>query len=201
MQHKQRVVCLDFEGTLAPEFWPAAAQKLGIKELEITTREFPDFAELMRRRIKILEKHNIKLSDLIAIAEKLEPLAGAIAFIGKLHDVVPRIIIVSDFAEQLAAPIVSKCSKLTYFGNAFGVDSNGEITHFEFRQDDPKRQVVKALKSLNFEVFAAGDSYNDLPMIEEADKGILFRAPDQIKIEFPRYQTTESYDELLDLLI
>ena len=197
---KQRIVCLDFESTLVPEFWPEVAEQLGIDDLRITTREFPDFAELMRRRIKILNERGIKLDQLVKIADSVQPLPGALEFIKKLQNKIPRVVIVSDFAEQLAAPMIQKFGGLTYFGHSFAVDDSGTITGYNFRQDNPKGKVVEALKSLNLEVYAAGDSHNDVPMLATADKGVLFCGSDSMKKEYPSLATAESFDELLLLL-
>lgn len=198
---KQRIICLDFESTLVPEFWPEAANELGIEELRITTREFPDFAELMKRRISILNDHNIPLSKLIAIADKAQPLPGALDFINKLQDKIPRIVIVSDFAEQLAAPMIKKFGGLTYFGHSFAVSESGVLTGYNFRQDNPKQKVVEAMQSLNLEVYAAGDSHNDAPMLLAADKGFVFQGSEAMKLEHPQLQTVETYNELLELLV
>lgn len=200
MSGKQRIVCLDFESTLVPEFWPEVATQLRIEELRITTREFPDFAELMKRRIKILNDHNIKLDQLVSIADTSQPLPGATDFIQKLQKKIPRIVIVSDFAEQLAAPMIQKFGGLTYFGHAFAVEADGTLTGYSFRQDNPKQKVVEALRTLNFEVYAAGDSHNDAPMLLSADKGVLFRGSSAMKDAYPSLQRAESFDELYAIL-
>lgn len=197
---KQRIICLDFESTLVPEFWPEAASVLGIDELRITTREFPDFSELMKRRIAILNEHHIGLPQLIAIADTAQPLPGAKEFIQNLQNAIPRIAIVSDFAEQLAAPMIKKFGGLTYFGHSFAVDQTGMITGYDFRQDNPKQRVVEAMQSLNLEVYAAGDSHNDAPMLLAADKGFVFRGSEAMKAAYPHLQTIESFDELLQAL-
>lgn len=197
---KQRVICLDFESTLVPEFWPEVAKELGIDELKITTREFPDFAELMKRRITILNKHTIKLEALVKIAARAEPLPGALSFIHELQLHIPRILIVSDFAEQLAAPMLQKFGGLTYFGHSFEHKVDGTITGYTFRQPNPKQQVVEAMKLLNLTVYAAGDSHNDAPMLLNADKGVLFRGSDTMKSEYPQLETAETFDELFRLL-
>lgn len=200
MPIQQRVICLDFESTLVPEFWPEVANELGIEELRITTREFPDFAELMKRRIKILNNYGIKLDRLVSIADKARPLPGALEFIHKLLEFIPRIIIVSDFAKQLAAPMLQKFGGLTYFGHSFDVEMDGTLIGYNFRQENPKGKVIEAMKALNFEVYAAGDSHNDAPMLLNADKGILFRGTEAMKLGHPEQPTTETYDELFTLL-
>jgi len=198
---KQRLFCLDFENTLVPEFWPALADTLGIEGLRITTQEYPDFPDLMDKRIAILREHSVKLADLVAVADTLQPLDGAPELITRLMEHSPRIIIVSDCAEQIAAPMVGKFGKLTYFGHKFEVADDGTITGFVFRQDNPKQKVVEAMQSMDFEVFAAGDSYNDITMLESADTAFFFQSPDKIQAEYPQFKNTNSYDELLKWLI
>ncbi len=197
---KQQIVCLDFEGTLAPEIWPMIADATGIEDLRITTREFPDFAALMKKRIEILNANNISLKDIVAVAETAQPLEGASEFMQKLVERIPKVVICSDMAEELATPILKKMGSPLFFGHSFVVDENGMLLDYAFRQDDPKRKLVQAFKHANLEVSAVGDSYNDIPMLEEADAGFLFRSPNTIKNEFPQFNTTDSYNELLEWL-
>jgi len=197
---KQRLFCLDFESTLVPEFWPVVAEKLGIDELKITTKEFPNFPELMANRIKTLNAHNIKLNELVSIANTVEPLEGAREFISKLQKHSPRILIVSDFGEQLATPMVNKFGGLTYFGHKFATDADDSITGFVFRQDDPKQKVVQAMQQLEFDVYATGDSYNDLTMLQSADHAFFFQAAEKIQAENPQLKNTNGYDELYQWL-
>lgn len=197
---KQRVFCLDFENTLVPEFWPALAAKLGIDELKVTTQEYPDFPDLMDRRIAILNEHGIKLPALLEVADALQPLEGAQEFITQLQKHSPRVIIVSDCAEQIAVPMVNKFDGLTYFGHKFETAADGTITGFTFREDNPKQKVVEAMQSMHFEVYAAGDSYNDLTMLQSADQAFFFQAPQKIQTENPQLKNTDSYDELLQWL-
>lgn len=200
MANKQRLFCLDFESTLVPEFWPAAARVLGIDGLKITTQEYPSFPDLMNKRIKILNEHNVKLPDLIKIADGEQPLEGAREFIERLKAHSPRIMIISDFAEELAAPMINKFGGLTFFGHRFVTFPDGTFSHYDFRQDNPKQKVVSAMQLLEFDIYAAGDSYNDITMLESADKSFFFQSPEKIQNEFPQFQNTNSYDELFDWL-
>lgn len=196
MGSKQRIFCLDFESTLVPEFWPIAAEKLGIEELRITSKDLPNQTHLMNHRVEILQENDISMQQLIDIVGQEEPLNGAVEFIEKLRLHSPRIIIVSDFAEELAAPLVNQFNNITFFGHRFALDKNDDISHYIFRQDNPKYNVVKAMQSLNFEVYAAGDSYNDIIMLETADKGYFINAPDKIQEEFPQFKCAVDLDEL-----
>lgn len=197
---RQRIICLDFEGTLAPEIWPMIADATGIEDLRITTREFPDFAALMKKRIEILNAHNLSLKDIVAVAETAEPLEGAAEFMQKLLEKLPKVVICSDMAEELATPLLKKMGSPLFFGHSFVIDDNGMLQGYAFRQDDPKRKLVQAFRHANLDIIAVGDSYNDIPMLEEADAGFLFRSPEKIKSEYPQYKTTDSYVELLQLL-
>jgi len=200
MGNRQRIICLDFESTLVPEFWPAVARDLGIDELLITTQQHPDFPELMKSRIGILNDHNVRMQDLLTIAVNEDPLPDALEFIENLKKSFNKIFIVSDFAEELAEPLLGKFGGLGFFGHRFITFPDGRISHYDFRQENPKRRVVEALHGMNYEVFAAGDSYNDITMLQTANKGILFRAPGKIRDEYPQFKHTDSYSELHSLL-
>jgi len=200
MGKRQRVICLDFESTLVPEFWPTVADKFGIEELRITTKEYPSFPDLMVKRIGILNENEIKLPELQAIADKEKPLEGAKDFVKKLKKAVSRVLIVSDFAEELASPMLPKFEGISYFGHRFVTFPDGKFSHYDFRQDNPKQKVVAAMQLLEYDVYAVGDSYNDITMLEAADKGIFFRASDKIREEFPQIPHTESFDELFEWL-
>lgn len=200
MTDRQVVFCLDFESTLVPEFWPLVAKHTGIDELSITTQDVPDFGGLMKRRIEILQRENITLSDLVKIAETIEPMDGAVEFINKLREASSRIFIVSDFADQLATPMLRQFGNLVFFGHKFGTNESGDILSYEFRQDNPKQKVVEAMQSLGYSVAAAGDSYNDITMLQAADKSYLFNAPPAVVEGFPQFPSITSYSELYNLL-
>lgn len=200
MKTRQRLFCLDFENTLVPEFWPIVAKKTGIDELRITSQDLPNQVELMQRRVEILHQNDIRMPELMDIVWSEKPLDGAIEFIARLRHHSPRIIIVSDFAEQLAAPLVDRFDNITFFGHTFAVFPDGRISHYIFRQDNPKQKVVEAMRSLNFEVYAAGDSYNDIVMLETADKGYFINAPRKIQSEFPQFRNAKDFDQLYEWL-
>ncbi len=194
-QTKQTIVTLDMEGVLTPEIWIAVSEKTGIAELRRTTRDEPDYDKLMRYRIGILDQHNIKLSEIQNVIGTLKPLPGGREFLDELHSIV-QVIILSDTFEQFAQPLLKQLGWPTLFCHRLIVN-NDRITGYQLRQTDQKKKSVAALKSLNYHVIAGGDSYNDTAMLGEANVGILFRAPDNVKREFPQFIAVESHAELL----
>ncbi len=190
-----QVICLDLEGVLIPEVWIEFADRTGIEELKATTRDIPDYDELMQQRLSTLNDHALKLDDIQSVIRSMGLLPGARAFLDGLREHY-QVIILSDTFYEFAAPFMEKLGRPTLFCHRLEVDGEGTISNYILRQPDPKRNSVKALKELNFTVFAAGDSYNDTTMLEEADAGFLFRAPPNVVDEFPQYPLTTEYDEL-----
>jgi len=188
------LACLDLEGVLIPEIWIAVAENTGIKKLRLTTRDIPDYDELMRGRLKILDEHNLKLADIQEVIGTLSPLEGAKEFLGWLKSEF-QVIILSDTFYQFAGPLMEKLEHPTLFCNELIVNNDGCIADYRLRQPDGKTKAVTALKGLNFQVIAAGDSYNDTGMLKVADAGILFRPPDNVIEEFPQFPVTHTYDE------
>jgi len=195
---KQSIVTLDLEGVLTPEIWIAVAEKTGIPELRRTTRDEPDYDKLMRGRIRILNEHGLKLSNIQKVISTLRPLPGALEFLNELRSIV-QVIILSDTFEQFARPLLKQLGWPTLFCNTLVVE-NDRIVDYRLRQKNQKQKSVAALKSLNYKVISAGDSYNDTLMLSEADVGFLFRAPDNVKREFPQFKAVETYEDLLALI-
>jgi len=191
-----RIVCLDLEGVLVPEIWIAFSEATGIPELRRTTRDEPDYDKLMRFRLDLLARNNLKLADIQRVISGMNPLPGAIEFTNALRERT-QLIILSDTFEQFAKPLMAKLSWPTLFCNSLETGKDGAVTGYHLRQKNGKREAVKAFKSLNMTVFAAGDSFNDLAMIHEADAGCLFRAPESIKKDYSDIRCTNTYDELL----
>lgn len=189
------VVCLDMEGVLVPEIWIAFAEKTGIEALKATTRDIPDYNVLMRQRLDILAEHNLKLADIQAVISTLEPMEGAKAFLDSLRESY-QVIILSDTFYDFAKPLMSQLNWPTLFCHKLVIDASGAVSDYKLRQEDPKRASVKALHSLKYTVFAAGDSYNDTSMLAEADAGFLFRAPENVINEFPQFPVTNDFDVL-----
>lgn len=192
------VVCLDLEGVLVPEIWIAFAEKTGIEALKATTRDIPDYNVLMKQRLDILRQNNLKLDDIQKVIETLEPMPGARAFLDDLRTQY-QVIILSDTFYEFASPLMAQLNRPTLFCHKLVIDGEGSVADYKLRQEDPKRQSVKALHSLNYRVFAAGDSYNDTTMLAEADSGFLFRAPQNVVEEFPQFPVTNEYSELRKL--
>ena len=187
------IVCLDLEGVLVPEIWIAFAEETGIQELKATTRDIPDYDELMNKRLAHLAENNLGFADMQAVIARLEPMSGAKSFLDELRQAY-QVIILSDTFYQFAGPLMAKLGQPTLFCHKLIVSpQDGKITGYKLRQQDPKRRSVEAFKQLNFRVFAAGDSYNDTSMLAAADAGFLFRAPENVRREFPQFEHTEDY--------
>lgn len=189
------IACLDLEGVLIPEIWIGFAEKTGITALRATTRDIPDYDVLMRQRLDLLHQHQLGLPDIQEVIATMQPLEGAIEFVGWLKEHF-QVIILSDTFYEFSKPLMRQLDFPALFCHRLISDANGRITGYKLRQKDPKRQSVKALHSLNFRIIAAGDSYNDTTMLEEADAGILFRAPANVIAEFPQYPSVTTYEEL-----
>ncbi len=190
------LVCLDLEGVLTPEIWISVAEKTGIPELRRTTRDEPDYDKLMHYRLDILERHRITLPLIQEVIGSLHPLPGALDFMAWLRSHVP-VIILSDTFAQFASPLMKQLGNPALFCHELVVEhGTGRITGYKLRQNDQKRASVNALRSLNFDVIAAGDSYNDLSMLQAANHGILFRPPEKLAADFAHFPRTETHDQL-----
>ena len=190
------VVCLDMEGVLVPEIWIAFAEASGIPELKRTTRDEPDYDKLMRWRLGILKEHGLGLKEIQATIATIDPLPGAKEFLDKLRSET-QVIILSDTFEQFAKPLMEKLNWPTIFCNTLEVGENGEITGYKMRCEKSKLTTVKALQSCGFDTIAAGDSFNDLGMIQASKAGFLFKSTEAIKADHPELQAFEEFDDLL----
>src|SRR5437667_3961102 len=186
------------EGVLTPEIWIAVSEKTGIAELRRTTRDEPDYDKLMNYRINILDQRGLKLSDIQGVIGRLHPLDGALDFLRELR-AVAQVIILSDTFEEFARPLLRQLEWPTLLCHKLEV-VNDRIVNYRLRISDQKKKAVAALKSLNYNVVAAGDSYNDTAMLLEANTGFLFRAPENVKKEFPRFKAIETYKDLYQLI-
>ena len=196
---QQTIVTLDLEGVLVPEIWIAFAEKTGIEQLKLTTRDIPDYDELMTGRLAILNEHGLKLADIQEVIGTLAPLEGAKAFLDELRSIT-QVVILSDTFLEFAKPLMEQLAWPTIFCHDLEIDAEGRVAKYRLRQPDQKRKAVAAFRSLNYRVIAAGDSYNDTTMLGEADTGFLFRSPDNVKAEFPQFRSAEEYDELMGLI-
>ena len=199
MSNDMNIVCLDLEGVLVPEIWIAFAKETNIPELEITTREEPDYDKLMNYRIKILKEHGLGLKEIQQTIAKINPLDGAKEFLDSLREIT-QVVILSDTFYQFAAPLMKKLGNPTIMCNTLEVADNGEIVGFKMRCDHSKLSTVKALQSVGFETICAGDSYNDLEMILNSKQGFLFRSTEKIKKDYPNLSAFESYDDLYNAI-
>ena len=196
---QQTIVTLDLEGVLVPEIWIAFAEKTGIEQLKLTTRDIPDYDELMTGRLAILNEHGLKLADIQEVIGTLAPLEGAKAFLDELRSIT-QVVILSDTFLEFAKPLMEQLAWPTIFCHDLEIDAEGRVAKYRLRQPDQKRKAVAAFRSLNYRVIAAGDSYNDTTMLGESDTGFLFRSPDNVKAEFPQFRSAEEYDELMGLI-
>jgi phosphoserine/homoserine phosphotransferase len=194
------ITCLDLEGVLVPEVWIAFAEKTGIEELRRTTRDEPDYDVLMRGRLEILDANGFKLEDIQDVIGTLAPLEGAVAFLDELRSKT-QLVILSDTFYQFAEPLMRQLAWPTLFCHELIVADDGRVADYKLRIDDGKKRAVAAFQELGFTVHAAGDSYNDTTMLGEADRGVLFRCPDNVAEEFPQFARTESYAELMSALM
>ena len=194
------IVCADLEGIFTPEIWIDFSEITGIEELRLTTRDINDYDVLMKRRLAILEENNLKLDDIQAVIRKMEPIEGAPEFLNWLRTMV-EVIIVSDTYVEFAGPLMEKLDRPTLFCNTLSVNGDGAITGYNLRQQDGKKHVALALKSLNYRVIAIGDSYNDITMLQAADHAILYRPPDNVKQEYDELPLALTYEELRERLL
>ena len=191
------IVCLDMEGVLVPEIWIAFAEESGIPELKRTTRDEPDYDKLMRWRLGILKEHGLGLKEIQATIAKIDPLPGAKKFLDELRTMT-QVVILSDTFEEFAKPLMEKLNWPTIFCNSLEVAPDGEITGFKMRCQQSKLTTVKALQSMGYDTIAAGDSYNDLGMIQASKAGFLFKSTAQIKADHPELPAFEEFDQLLE---
>ena len=194
------IACLDLEGVLVPEIWINVAERTGIAELSRTTRDEPDYDKLMRQRIEIMDRHGLKMRDVSLAIDAMGPLLGAREFLDWLRERA-QVIILSDTFYQFAAPLMRQLGHPCLFCNDLEVDGQDRITGYRLRIPDGKRRAVESLRTLNFRIVAAGDSYNDTTMLGAADGGILFRPPPNVVAEFPQFPVTTNYDELREAFV
>lgn len=199
LRNAMHIICTDLEGVLVPEIWIHVAQKTGIEELRLTTRDISDYDLLMRKRLGLLDQHGLKLKDITDVIRTMDPLPGAVDFLDWLR-AQTQVIIVSDTYEEFAKPLMAKLGWPTLFCNSLVIDGSGAIADYRLRQPDGKRRVVEALQGLNFKIIAMGDSYNDINMLRTAEHGFLFRPPQNVIAEYPQFPVTREYSEIKEAI-
>ena len=193
------LVCLDLEGVLVPEIWVAFAQASGIPELCRTTRDEPDYDKLMRWRLEVLNTHKLGLREIQDVIATIDPLPGARAFLDKLRTLT-QVVILSDTFEQFGQPLMAKLNWPTLLCNTLEVSPDGVVSGYRMRCPQSKLTTVRALQSMGYDTIAAGDSFNDLAMIQASKAGFLFRTTPQIRADYPQLPAFEDYNDLLEAI-
>ncbi len=193
------IVCADLEGVFVPEVWINFAKKTGIDALKLTTRDIKDYDELMRYRLKILDEHNLKIQDIQDVIATMKPLDGALEFTRWLRKKT-SFAIVSDTFMEFAKPLMEQLENPFLLCHSLEIDKTGRVVDYKLRQSDPKRHTVEAFQSMNYKVLAFGDSYNDIPMVESADFGILYCPPDNVVKDYPQFPVARNLEELKALI-
>ncbi len=193
------IICSDLEGVFVPEIWINVALHTGIEELKLTTRDISDYDVLMKKRLGLLEKHNLTLYDIQKVISKLQPLPGAVEFVTWVRERT-QLIIVSDTFAEFADPLIRQLGMPTLFCHNLTTDKSGRIINYNLRQKDAKKMTVEALQGLNYKILAIGDSYNDISMLRQADKGILFNPPSNVAAENNDLKCVSSYENLKSVI-
>ena len=193
------IVCSDLEGVFVPEIWINVAEKTGIEELRLTTRDISDYNVLMKKRLAILDEKKLTMEDITGVIKTIDPFEGAVEFLDWLRSIT-QIVILSDTYTEFAGPLMKKLGWPTLFCNSLTIGPDGSIARYHLRQEDGKRQAVLSFRDLNYQTIAVGDSYNDITMIKEADVGILFRPPANVESEFSQLPVARNYDDLKNLI-
>ncbi len=193
------IFCADLEGVFLPEVWIEVAEKVGIEELKLTTRDISDYDVLMKKRLAILRENNLKIEDITEVISGIDPLEGAVQTLDWIRERT-QIIILSDTFEEFAMPMMKKLNYPALLCHNLSIDKNGNINDYNIRIKNQKKQAVKAFKKMNYQVTAFGDSYNDTQMILEADNGFLFNPPESVINDFPSIPVTKNYKELKTMI-
>lgn len=199
MPRQPALIASDLEGVFVPEIWIAVAEKTGIEQLRLTTRDVPDYDVLMRGRMELLREYNLTLRDIQDVIATLDPLPGAREFVQWLR-AQTQLVILSDTFYEFAMPLMTKLGMPTLFCHSLRTDGCGMLSGYELRLPDSKTAAVRAFRQLGFRVLAMGDSYNDTGMLGAANRGILFRPPPNVVAEFPQFRVVEQYDPLRSII-
>jgi phosphoserine/homoserine phosphotransferase len=194
------IVCSDLEGVFVPEIWVNVSRHTGIDELKLTTRDISDYNVLMKRRLELLKKYGLTLRDVQNVISLLKPLPGALEFVDWLRTKT-QLIVVSDTFSEFADPLIRQLGRPTLFCHHLTTDAEGNITDYNLRQEEGKKHVVEAMQSLNYNVIAIGDSYNDISMLRKADHGILYNPPQNVADEHPDLKVVKTYATLKRIIL
>ena len=194
-----KLFCADLEGVFIPEIWIAVARKTGVEELKLTTRDISDYDELMTKRLSLMAEHGLTIHDIQSVIAGMDPLEGALETLQWIRERA-QIIILSDTFEEFARPMMKKLEYPTLLCHNLTIDEAGRITGYNIRQQDQKKNAVRAFQSLNYEVTAFGDSYNDTGMLLQADKGFLFSPPDNVTADFPQLPVAKDYNDVKQMI-
>jgi phosphoserine/homoserine phosphotransferase len=194
------IVCSDLEGVFVPEIWVNVSRHTGIDELKLTTRDISDYNVLMKRRLELLQKYGLTLRDVQNVISLLKPLPGALEFADWLRTKT-QLIVVSDTFSEFADPLLRQLGRPTLFCHHLTTDAEGNITDYNLRQEEGKKHVVEAMQSLNYNVIAIGDSYNDISMLRKADHGILYNPPQNVADEHPDLKVVKTYATLKRIIL
>ncbi len=194
-----KILVADLEGVFLPEIWINVAERTGIEDLRLTTRDISDYDVLMTKRLSLLRENNLKIQDIHKVITTLEPLDGALDVLNWIREE-SQIIILSDTFEEFAKPLMAKLNFPTLLCHNLTIDGQGNIIGYNIRINNQKAMAVKALESLNYHVIAFGDSYNDIGMIQEASQGFFFDPPDSVSTDYPNIPVTRNYQELKTMI-
>lgn len=194
-KNKPTLLASDLEGVLVPEIWVAVAEKTGIDDLRVTTREISDYEELMQMRMRILRQHNLKMQDIQEVIATIRPLPGAEEFLAWARSTT-QVIIISDTFYEFAAPLMKQLNHPTIFCHSLDVDADGTIVGYRIRLAQSKRKALRAFNELGFHTLATGDSYNDTAMLATAETGVLFCPPENVVADYPQFPVVRSHSEL-----
>ena len=194
-----KILVADVEGVFLPEIWINVAKKTGIEELKLTTRDISDYNVLMKKRLSLLKENNLKIQDIKNVIATLEPLEGALDILNWIREH-SQIIMLSDTFEEFAKPLIAKLKHPLLLCHSLTIDKKGNITDYNLRIENQKKEAVKALKAMNYHVIAFGDSYNDIDMIKEADQGFFFSPPESVITDFPEIPVTKNYSQLKTMI-
>ena len=193
------IVCFDMEGTLTPEIWERVALRTGIDEFNKTTRDIPDYSELMDFRLDVMRSNNLKLSDIQEASSELELLPGAYNFLQKIRQNF-QVVILSDTFHEIAYPLMEKLGHPLLLCHTLDIDSEDNILGYNLRDLQAKKQAILGFQSMGYRCLAAGDSFNDLQMFEVADQGFFINAPETISTSMPEIPCFNEYPNLLSAL-